>query len=175
MRCGRSARLRPRGLRLCLLEEKLRFVDNEGERQRRRGRGRGDGASGREGYAWRTLFVRKASRGRRWSRSEATAHAHLKFHRSSCTFPRAILPTCLEHLHLSSSPSRHHFPHHTTHRIPLEHSADLDKRVNFDSGLLHWHRVTRPAAPPFPVIPQSRCESQRIGLPENTASDNADR
>ena len=34
--------------------------------------------------------------------------------------------------------------------IALEQSADLNKRVSFDGGLLHWLRVTRPAAPAFP-------------------------
>ena len=82
---------------------------------------------------------------------------------------RSPIPlTRIEHIHLSSSPPRHHFPHHRTHymmksaivgkevvttalhqrsqvdRLALEHSADPNK-VGFDGGPLHWHRVTCPA------------------------------
>ena len=85
-----------------------------------------------------------------------------------------VPPTSVEHLHPSSSPSRHYFPHHRTHhmmksaivgkevetpavhqrsqvdQLALKHSADLNNRVSFDGSPLHWHRVTHQAASASP-------------------------
>ena len=106
--------------------------------------------------------------------------------RSSCTFP-AMPPTLIEHLHLPSSPSPHHFPHLRTHhkmkstivgkdaietaavhrcsradQLALERSADLNKPAS-----VHCAGTASPVLRPLPlpVIPQSWNDIQRIGFP----------